>query len=214
MPTFAPVLKKKEYPLVPAGTHLAILYKFMNLGTRLQQFQGKDKEYPDTLCNFTFEIPGELHKFTVKNDDDTETEVEKPLVLSREFTLSMGSKSNLRPFVEGIIGVKLSDEEAAGFNLESLLGQACLISVIHKKSADGSKTFANIVSTSPLIKGMAVPKQFNPTEIFDVNLATQEQINKLPLFLQGKITVSDEYKKRFLGITDETPELDKDEIPF
>jgi len=36
MPTVAPVLETKSFPITPAGTHVARVYKFMNLGTRFQ----------------------------------------------------------------------------------------------------------------------------------------------------------------------------------
>lgn len=184
---------------VPSGTHLGICYRVMNLGTRLQEYMGTMKDHPDTLITLTFELPNEKKKFTVKSDDGTEQEVEKPLVISREFVLSMGPKSNLRPFVEGIIGVKLTDEEAYAFNLEDLLGRPCLVNVIHKVSPKNGNTYANITTTSPLMKGMEVPKQYNKNNIFDVNEVEQDEIFALPQFIQDKIIVSDEYKKRFVS---------------
>jgi len=209
MATYAPVSQKKDYPVVSSGTHVATVYKFMNLGTRFQEYQGVLKEYPDTLITLTFETDEE-HEFTYKNEDGTEDKVMKPLVISKEFTLSMGVKSNLRPFVEGIIGTKLTDEEAGAFDLEDLLGRACLITVVHKTSAKGS-VYANITGASPLMKNMQAPVLVNQTVIFDVNTATKEEIDALPKFLQDKVIISDEYKKRF-GVAVE--ELKEGEVPF
>jgi hypothetical protein len=50
----------------------------------------------------------------------------------------MGAKGNLRPFIEGFIGTKLHDDEAYNFNLEDLLGDACLLNVVHT-GKDGNK---------------------------------------------------------------------------
>ena len=197
MPTTAPKPEGGERVLAPAGTHIGRVYRFMNLGTRFQEYQGKTKDYPDTLINITWELPTELHEFTKKSEDGTETTIEKPVVVSREFTLSMGSKSNLRPIVEGIIGATLKDEEAYNFDLEQLVGMASLVTISHKESQSNGKVYANVISTAPLVKGMEAPTPVNETEIFDVNTATQEEIEALPQFLKDKIYVSDEYKDRF-----------------
>lgn len=213
MTTIAGGTTKKVYPLIPAGTHPAVLYKFMNLGTRYQMFEGKKKERPDTVITLTFEVPGEMNKFTVKNEDGTEEEVEKPLVISKEFNLTMGPKSKLRPFVEGIIGVQLKDEEAYAFDLEDLVGKTCLISVAHKQSKDGSRTFANLTGTAPLIKGMVPPTQVNPISVFNVNTCKKEDVDAMPEWLKDKITISDEYKRRF-GTSDDTASIEEEGVPF
>lgn len=208
----APFTKPRgERPLAPAGTHVATLYKIQNLGKRIQTFQGKLKEYPDTLVHFTFELPNELHPFTKTQEDGTEKEEMLPLVVSREFVFSMGAKSNLRPFVEGIIGTRLSDEEAYAFDLEDLMGMSCLLTLVHKKSADGTRTFVDIAGASPLMKGMEKPIQVNPSKIFDVAVASLDEINALPNWIREKVIISDEYKARF-GKDNE--ELDADSIPF
>jgi hypothetical protein len=198
MPTLAPVGgEKKAWPIAPSGTHVARVYKFMNLGTRIQKYMGVEKDYPDTLVTFTLELPNELNEFTVKKEDGTEEKVSKPFVISKEFTLSMGAKSNLRPFVEGIIGVKLTDEEAKVFDIETLVGMTCLATVTHTKSkTDPNKTYANLTSVSPLVKGMVAPEQVNPSVIQDVKTMELEDIDKLPEFLQVKMKDSDEYKRR------------------
>lgn len=193
---------------VPSGTHLGIVYKVMNLGSRVQEYLGTMKDHPDTLITITFELPAEKRPFTTKSEDGTETTVEKPLVISREFVLSMGPKSNLRPFVEGIIGVKLTDEEAYAFDLEDLIGKACLVNVIHKVSSKNGNTYANITTTAPLMKGMAVPEQYNKNDIFDINTCSFEAVEALPQFIKDKVIISDEYKKRFLSTSGVTTDSD------
>jgi len=218
MATIAPRPEGGERVLAPAGTYPARVCKFMNLGTRIQEYQGQPKDYPDTLINLTWELPTKLKEFTTKNDNGTEKVEEKPIVISREFTLSMGPKSNLRPIVEGIIGTTLSDDEAYNFDIESLLGMACLITINHKESSTGN-TYAKVVSTAPLIKGMEVPEAINEKIIFDVNTATKEQIEALPQFLKYKVTISDEFKKRFVNTTSPvttgtTESINPEDIPF
>jgi hypothetical protein len=223
MPTKA-TAPTKTFTLTPAGTHVARVFKFMNLGTRYQEYKGEMKDYPDTLINISFELPNELNTFTVKNEDGTEEKVEKPFAISREFTLSMGPKSNLRPIVEGIIGTPLTDEEAYAFDLESLVGMTCLVTIAHKKSKDGDRTFANLVSTAPLMKGMVAPEAFNKPVIQNVNDMTVEEIEALPEWLANKMKVSDEYKRKIGKVITpntgekveqiEYPEADGGEPPF
>ena len=61
------------------------------------------------------------------------------------------------------------------------------------------------------MKSMQAPVLVNPVVIFDVKTATKEEIEALPKFIQEKITISDEYKKRFAGAVDE---INPDDIPF
>lgn len=197
-------MTKTPRPQVAPGTHVATLYRIMNLGTRFQMFEGKTKEYPDKVIRLTFEFPDSLHKF----EKDGE-EKELPLVIDKELNLTMGPKSKLRPLVEGMIGVQLKDEEAYAFDLESLLGKSCLVTVAHKESK--GNMYANIISTAPLMKGMVPPKQVNPSQVFDINTCTKEEYEALPDFLKEKVNVSDEYKKRFGG--EESLDLE-DEPPF
>lgn len=211
MATIAGGLKKREMPLITAGTHVATIYRFMNLGTRIQVFQGIEKETPDTVIRITFEVTGEKHQFTYRNDDGVEETVEKPLVIDKEFNLTMGPKSKLRPFVEGIIGTPLTDDEAYAFDLEQLIGKSCLVSIAHKPSKKDGRIFANIISTAPLMKGMEAPALYNKISVFDINTCTKEEFDALPQFLREKTEVSDEYKKRF---NPQTSELKDEDVPF
>jgi hypothetical protein len=78
------------------------------------------------------------------------------------------AKGNLRPFVEGFIGTKLHDDEVYNFNLEEVLGEACLLNVVHTEK-DGN-TYSNIQGASPLPKGMVAPEPFNQKRSLDINL--------------------------------------------
>lgn len=198
MATTAPV-KKTSFSLAPAGTHIARIYRFMNLGTRIQEFKGVPKDYPDTLVSFTLELPNEMNEFEFEDKDTGEkTKVSKPFVISQEFTLSMHKKSRLRPFVEGIIGTALSDDEAGAFDIEQLVGMTCQATIVHEQSkTDPDRKFAKLSSVAPLMKGIEVPAQVNDSVIQDVNTMSREEIDALPDFLQNKIKVSDEWKARF-----------------
>lgn len=190
--------------LVPVGTHIARLIGLIHIGTVIENFPGKPPQAMQKI-RFTFEFPEEIHVF--KEGEDA-----KPLVHSQEYTLSMGKKSNLRPIVEGIIGTSLLDEEAYGFNMESLLNEACLVSIKHGKTAKGTD-YAKIAGTSPLMKGQTCKMPFNELKVLTYEKWDEKYFETLPTFIKEKMQSSLEYKQ-MKGILPETTEVDPNEIPF
>lgn len=209
MPIIPPKNNKDfDYELTPAGNHIAVLYKIVNIGTIETGFENEDgtpKKQPKV--RLYFELSNEMKTYTDKDGN----EVTKPFAVSLETTLSMYKGSltaKLRTIAEAIVGTTLKDEEAEHFDIEQLLGRPCMVQVNHEKSKDGEKTYAKIATVSSLPKGMTAPTQVNTSEVLDVNLLTQEAIGQLPDFIRSKMESSDEYKKRF------GTEIGPDGIPF
>ena len=67
-------------------------------------------------------------------------------VQSFEFRISGSPKSNLMKFLTDWLG----RPPEYGWNYEELKGQGALITVAHKQSQDGTRTFANIVGIEPV----------------------------------------------------------------
>jgi len=183
--TLTPAKKMKSFDPVPAGNHVARLYEIIHIGTIPTEWKGEQKMTDKIRLNF--ELCNEKKEFK-------EGEGEKPFSISREFTYSWGTKGNLRPFVEGFIGTKLHDDEAYNFNLEDLLGDACLLNVVHTEK-DGN-TYSNIQGASPLPKGMTAPEIVNEKRSIDINSTPLEEIYELPDFIQSKMLSSEEYAAR------------------
>ncbi len=175
--------KKTQFEVVPAGNHVARLYEIIHIGTIPTTFKGEEK-MTDKI-RLTFELCNERKEFK-------EGEGEKPFSISREFTYSFGAKGHLRPFIEGLTGEKILDDEHP--DLEALLGKACLLNVVHADS-DG-RTYANIQNASPLPKGMEAPDIFNETRALDINSIPFEELDALPEFIQKKMKSSEEYGMR------------------
>lgn len=180
--------KGKAFDPVPAGSHVARLYQIVHIGTIKTSWQGK--ETMTDKVRLTFELCNETKVFK-------EGEEARPFSISREFSFYMSRKANLRQFVEGMIGTMLDEDEAATFDLEKLLGQECLLNVVHTVSKANGQTYADIKTASPLPKGMTAPAIYNAAKLIDVNTATPEQIDELPEFLRDKMKGSDEYDRRF-----------------
>lgn len=88
----------------------------------------------------------------LKKEDGTSV----PMLVRERFTASLHEKSKLRPFVEKLLGRKLTDEEADDFDLESVMGMGAMIEVVHNET--DTSTFANIDSVMRLPKGATLPE--------------------------------------------------------
>jgi hypothetical protein len=174
--------KSKSFDPVPKGNHVARLYQIIHIGTVPTTWQGETRM--SNKVRLTFELCNEQKVF--KEGDDP-----KPYSISREFTFSMGKKAALRAFIEGFGGTALHDDEAYSFDIEKLLGEACLLNVVHAERE--GVTYANIAGASPLPKGLEAPPLFNEAKLIDVNSASFEEIEALPEFLRDKIKSSEEY---------------------
>lgn len=184
----------KPRALPPQGTHVARLINIIYLGTVKGQFGENYK------VRLTWELPTETHVFK-------EGEAPRPFVISREVSLSMGSKSSLRPIVEGIIGVSLKDEEAYAFDIDDILGKECLVNITYDESESG--TYANVKTTSKILKGVVCPPAVNPLKILSYEKFDKEYFMSLPSFLKDKMEKTPEFKKLNGDTTVET-----EDVPF
>ena len=125
------------------GSHVMVCVDVINLGRKVQTDpMGKN---PPRL------VPRAALVFA-SGECDARGEL---LTVQTEFTVSMHEKSNLRPFLASWRGKSYSDPEAqAGAPLHKLAGVPALVTIEHKPSRDGSRTYANIASISPLPKQM------------------------------------------------------------
>jgi hypothetical protein len=106
----------------------------------------------------------------------------------------MGEKASLRKFIESWIGKKLTDAQAADFDITKLLGHPGMVNIAHNGKED--RTYANIMSISPLPKGFACPPAINELLTYDTTEHNAEVFAKLPEFLQEDIRKSDEWIAR------------------
>ena len=174
-----------ERELLPAGTYVARCYQMIHIGTVEEVILGEKKVM--NKVRLTFELPHELRVFKEENG-------EQPMVLSREFTLSLHEKSGLRNFLKNWRGKDFSDQEASSFDVSKLIGVPCMLNVIHKDSKKGI-TYAEIGNVSPLMKGMTCPAQINPSQELSYDSFNWDLFNTLPDFIKDKIRSSLEFSK-------------------
>jgi hypothetical protein len=171
--------------IVPSGTHIARCYSMIHIGTVEWEWQGETK-YSNKI-RVTFELPHEMRDFSGE---------QKPMVISKEYTLSLHEKSNLRRDLEGWRGKSFTNKELAHFDTTNLISKECNISIIHKTSKSGNE-FAQIGSISGITKGTECPKQFNDSFIFNYeDNFNEEWLELQPEWIKDQIKNTDEYKNK------------------
>ena len=150
-------------PTTP-GTYPAVCYGIVGVGTHKTGF--KDKNGKDNWANqvvLLFELPTE--RIEINGVDVPRGINTFPL------TISLGAKANLRvKYIEPWRGRKFTDAEASeGFDMQLLLTQNCLMSVINVQSADGTKTYANIGGVLPMVKGTPTFEPENEVIYYEID---------------------------------------------
>ena len=198
--------------LVPEGNHVARLYRIIAIGTiptpYLDENTGKPKE--QSKVRLYFELPNEMREFDYDGEKKT-----LPMSISREVTLSLykgaAQTAVLRTIAHALIGQAITDDEAETFDIEQLLGMACMVEVEHQRMDNGIE-FAKAVGFGSIPKGMTVPEQVNENQVQNVREMTKEEIEELPEWLRDKMKSSREYHVRFEAPREETKPGEEDEV--
>lgn len=198
----------KAIPPLEAGVYTATCVGVVDLG---EQKNERFKKYQERVL-FFFEIAGEFV-------DVGEGEL-KPRWLSKEFTASLNSKSNLTKSLQAWRNQIFTPQEAKGFDLSQMVGEACQVQVMLEEK-DG-KTYNYIQGLMGLPKGMKLDPPISELIIFDMDdpKAEEESFPKLPEWVQEKVKKSTQWARKHqntevldLEIEDDEEETGM-EIPF
>lgn len=165
-------------PPVPAGQYLAVCVGVFDLG---EQYSEKYKNYSPKLM-ITFDIPA----VTIEVEGKQE-----PRQLSREFTISGKSNSNLRAFISSWNGVQYSDEAFGEFDPLTQIGKPAMINVLLNETGE----YANIDTIMPLFPGLTAPTTATPRKTWDMDHWDDNVFKDLPGWVQDKIKKSTQYQK-------------------
>ena len=134
----------EKFPLPDEGTVQAVCAGVWDLGMQKTSYNGIDKLQHKAV------IAWELNQMIDAPDSDYHG---MPYMLSKTYTVSLYENSNLRHDLESWRGKPFSEDQVKqGFDIESLYGFNCLLGVAHVTKND--KTYANITSVLPLMKGL------------------------------------------------------------
>lgn len=200
-----------NFELAPAGTHMAVCYRILDLGTQDSSFNGQPKRQHKIMVSW--ELPDE------KMSDG------RPFSISQRYTWSMSEKAALRRDLESWRGKPFSDADFGpnGFDIRNILGVGCLLTIVHVERND--KHYANIKAIGRLMKGMQAPPLTNKQAYLWINADRwdAEVFSKLSDRVKADIMKSPEYAdlvREFQnGHAEEPPPVDandfpSDEIPF
>lgn len=134
--------------LIPTGTHKARCYTVCDLGTTKVTYPGSEPKDVHKIM-LTWELPEVRMQF---EDKDTKEKIDKPRVISQEYTFSTFKKSNLSVHVTSWMG-KCGDD----FDFESLLMEPCLLTIAHGVSKSSGNEYDTVASVSAVMTGMEVP---------------------------------------------------------
>jgi hypothetical protein len=193
---------------VEPGTYVARCYSMIEIGTIETEYLGEKKKAHKV--NITWELPTETAIF---NEDKGP----EPFVVSKTYTLSMHEKATLRKDLESWRGKGYAEEEAKRFDITKLLGQPCLLSVIHQPGVkDPTKNYVVISSISKMMKGQECPPQVNPTRVLSYDEFNWEVFDKLSDYMKDKIRESEEFKsmQEPNQVNDEQSNDELSDLPF
>jgi len=199
--------EKKEFKVAPVGSHLARLYRIIDLGTQKSEYMGQVKML--RKVKFFWELHG----------DDLLIEG-KPLIQTRNYTLSLGDKASLRKDLESWRGRSFSDDELRGFDLRNLLDKWCMVTVQHRTANNGN-TYADAVAVTPvpaIVQKAGLPQGVNQCVLFDLQKFDQKTFDELSQGLKDQIMQSAEYRNTFTDVNKKLQDaaIDDDDlsVPF
>jgi hypothetical protein len=135
------IAKKPESNFIPApaGTFAAVCVDVIDLGLMANQF--RPESAPQPKIRVVWQLAERMPEG-------------RPYLVSRMYTLSLHDRSTLRQHIEAWVG-PLSAAQLEGFDVETLIGRASLLSIVQTER-DGT-VFANVDSVLRLPKNMPVP---------------------------------------------------------
>jgi len=77
------------------------------------------------------------------------------------------------------------NKDATSF--DDILNKPCMLNIIHNKSVDGEKVYANIASITPVMAGQDVPELDTEPYYFDFYNPTEETWGYLSDYVKGKV---------------------------
>src|SRR5262249_8363747 len=142
----------------PAGTHIAILVKLIDLGWHDSTFAGEIRRQHQALL--VWELSNKLNS------------AGRPFLVSKTMNLSLHEKATFRSWAESMAGRTFGQKDLYGrdrIRVETLLGCGCMLKVEHVERDDGlSARVANLI---PVPEGIPAPRRFNDLVFFSLDPA-------------------------------------------
>jgi len=174
-------------PPIKGGTYHAICYSVIDFGTQTVQYLTESKQVHQV--RITWEIPQE--RIEIEKDGQ---KLNLPRVIGMTYTLSTHEKSNLGILLTSWRGKPFTLEERNSFDVFTVLGANCLLTVINKISKATSNPYHCVASASKLMPGMEKKTPENPILKYSFNDDGLEIPEGVYSWMQDIIKASVEYQ--------------------
>lgn len=175
------IKETKSYDPIPADIHMGVCVWLYDVGTHENQYGKKSRR-----GIISFELP------EVRIDIDHDGQVlNLPRMISKEYTLSLHKKANLRLHLEAWRGSVFSPEELKGFDLQKILGKNAMLQVVHEQK-DNGEIRAKLNAILPLYKGLTGKEPENPIRFFSFDESTEIPENT-PEWIVNRMKEADEW---------------------
>jgi hypothetical protein len=167
-----------DFQMPEPGTYVARCIKLVDLGTQYGEYQGKPTARRQVVLEW--ELPTEL---IVGGEWDG-----SPMTVRKFYTRSLFESSTLRHDLMNWRGRDFTPEELECFDLEAIMGAPCQLTL---SATDNGRR--KITAVSKLMKGAVVPKQANPSLVFDLDAYDADTYEGLSVWFKETIAKSPEY---------------------
>lgn len=196
-------IQVKPSGLSTEGPHIARCYSLVQLGTIyvLDKWQSQ--------VRISWELPFDKRVFGRGKNP-------APKTISKDYAANLYGSSWLKKHIiswmgQSVMG-KLDQANTEGFDPFIVVGEPCILHVIHKRSSRGA-WYEDIENITPLDR--ECPDQYNPTKVLTFENFDMRIFQGLPDFVQKKIMGSKEWEQlNSTRYSDEKPTGPVKDMPF
>lgn len=188
-----------KFPPAPQGSYPSVCVDIIDLGKVENKMFGGER----LMVRIVWQIDETM-------DDDTADQYKMPrgsrYIVKQDYTASLDEKAKLRKHLQSWRGRVFTSMELMGFDMETVIGVPCLLSIVHNSGNKGG-TFANVESVMKPPKGM---EAIRPEGYIRVKDRKPEEPIKAPKPVQRRQLPPEELPAdpyAGMGITD-------DDVPF
>ena len=140
MSLLTPIIRQKQTELT-SGDYGAILFRIIEKGTQVELFKQTNREYLRPKLLFTWVLPDQMER--VQGEP-------RPVLIHKEYTHSLRQSAHLYRDVIALRGADFTDQELNHpFDLLSLLGTPCILTISVNKSGEHTHKEVRAVKTIP-----------------------------------------------------------------
>lgn len=184
-----------NFKRVPAGVHIGRCYSLIDLGTQLTSGQfGEKMQHKIRIGWELFGEDEEGKPLTIDVDGR-----EMPMVISKNYTVSLHEKANLRKELAQWRGRDFTEEEAKAFDISKLVGAYCMVNVT--TSETNGKTYSNVAGLTPIPSALknSKPEGVHAFVTFDLDKPDMKVFGTFHTQLQDTIRKSPEWQRHERG---------------